>query len=552
MHRTKRVLLSVTAVGAACTLTGTLSSPASAAGGGRRPAPAAVDAPAVTFADPAAGGPLTAGTVAFHGTTSPGHIDQRTTVMYVVDVSGSTSQVKNQDCNSDGVVDAADDYNTDGTVGDILDCEIGAVTALNRGFAALPTDVGELEVGLTAFADTAATASLAPGGGAFTVPSDSTGESRPRLELVADSLLRRHIGKYTSTDLGGGTNFDAAVSTALTALSTVPDGQKWIMLLSDGQATVPPRTLAALTASGVHLRSFAVGSASDCGVSSSLTRLASATGEQCLAASVPAKLTSQVVTAQPAAISSVSLTIGTVTAAADVDPIGNWSARVPVAAGTRTATVHLTATSGLAASATRRFTVAPASITTPNSPDSTPSPTVSLQVARPAPTLGNLAAGVTVRVTATKRGVTSPTNGLQVRLQAQRRGQRTWTTVATRSVRGTTASLRWKPNSRVARLRVALPAQRGLPGAVASVPRPVVSNCVVKKVAAAGHTPAHWLYACRTTARTGSRATLTASGHVLGSTVVRRGSVRISSRSHPRHALLRVVTSPARTVTLQF
>ena len=63
-------------------------------------------------------------------------------------------------------------------------------------------------------------------------------------------------------DLGGsgdGTAFNNAVRAAIDTLAEAPEGPKWIMFLSDGQSPIDDALLDELAASGVQLRSFAVG-----------------------------------------------------------------------------------------------------------------------------------------------------------------------------------------------------------------------------------------------------------------------------------------------------
>ena len=54
-----------------------------------------------------------------------------TTVLYVFDATRSTASPQGSDCSGNGAVGAEDDRNGDGSVGDILDCEIAGVEALN-------------------------------------------------------------------------------------------------------------------------------------------------------------------------------------------------------------------------------------------------------------------------------------------------------------------------------------------------------------------------------------------------------------------------------------
>ena len=180
-----------------------------------------------------------------------------------MDASDSSASAVGSDCSGNGAPGPEDDFNGDLAVGDVLDCEIAGVTALNSSVAATPG----VQVGLVGLAELAAAADLDPAGSAeFIAPGFTGGDARPRIETVARSVVRHQIGLYDPRDLGGkGTNFDGAISVALSMLGRAPAGQKYIMFLSDGEAPVSDTTLAALTQSGVRLRSFGIGTRATCG-----------------------------------------------------------------------------------------------------------------------------------------------------------------------------------------------------------------------------------------------------------------------------------------------
>ena len=196
--------------------------------------------------------------VTLAGTVGPG-AGATTSILYVVDTTRSTSTPTGSDCSGDHQLTADDDLNGDGSVGDVLDCEIAGVIALNSTLAAKP----RVQAGLVAFANNAAAADLDPNGSAtFLPPGYTGGDSRPRVETVARSVVGMAIGLYDPADLGDsgdGTAFNNAVRTALDTLAQAPDGPKWIMFLSDGQSPIDDALLDELTASGVHLRSFGGG-----------------------------------------------------------------------------------------------------------------------------------------------------------------------------------------------------------------------------------------------------------------------------------------------------
>lgn len=144
----------LTAAGLACVLGLAGTVPAAVASDGASPSPLSV-------AFPEHGARVSGGDVTFRGSVTADDPDdnQTTRVQYVVDVSGSTSAPL-QDCNGDGVRDVLDDFNGDGRYGDVLDCEISAVVALNASLRAVPQSADRLRVGLTAFGDTATPAQM--------------------------------------------------------------------------------------------------------------------------------------------------------------------------------------------------------------------------------------------------------------------------------------------------------------------------------------------------------------------------------------------------------
>ena len=293
------------------------ASPAAAAGG------------TITIDPP---GSPTAGPVTLRGTVGldPGEV---TSVVYVYDATDSTESPAGADCSNNGALGPEDDFNADGGVGDVLDCEIAGVVALNNSLAA----TSAVQAGIVAFANKAAAADLDPVGSAtFLPPGYTGGDPRPRLETVARSVVRGEIGLYDPKPLGGsgaGTAFDNAVQAALATLAGAPAGPKWIMFLSDGQAPIDDGVLAQLSGSGVKLRSFGIGQDATCAKSSSLSKMAAATGEACTLVPQPAALTAGLTGSQPDAVNSVSVTIEDVSLAASVNAVGGWSATFNLGAG---------------------------------------------------------------------------------------------------------------------------------------------------------------------------------------------------------------------------
>ena len=373
-----------------------------------------------------------AGPVTLTGAVGPG-AGGTTSVLYVVDTTRSTSTPTGSDCSGDHQLTADDDLNGDGSIGDVLDCEIAGVVALNSTLAAKP----RVQAGLVAFANEAAAADLDPNGSAtFLPPGYTGGDARPRIETVARSVVGMAIGLYEPTDLGDsgdGTAFNNAVRTALDTLAQAPDGPKWIMFLSDGQSPIDDALLDELTTSGVHLRSFAVGADASCIAYASLSKMARATGEGCVVVGNPAELAAGLTESEPDAVNAVTVSIKDVSVAADLDSIGGWSAPFILGPGTYAVTAVAVFASGRATSAHTSFRV--------SSAPGGPPPGVVIQgsdtllatvvkVRRPSPTREVLPPRVTGRVGLSTPGltVTPRLAGTRVLLQARAGLGDRWTT----------------------------------------------------------------------------------------------------------------------------
>ena len=531
------------------------------------PAAQAAVAPAITFEQPVG---ARAGAVDLRGTVNGGDVTQVTTVLFVVDVSSSTKLEQKNAC-AGGTVEPTkddphpDDVNGDGVVGDVLDCQIAAVNALNASLARIPRSASAVQVGLEAFGRNAALAPLTASGLHFVAPgavAEGSG-GLSRITAAATDLRRGRIRRYQEIVVGTATDYDAAVSTALTSLQGAPAGPKWIMMMSDGASAVSDETLAAVTASGVRTRTFAVGKSATCDAGTALVRIAGASGEQCIKTSRPSDLASELTAAQPGDVTGVSVSVAGLTAAADVDPIGNWHARFLLPAGSYTGVATASLVSGAPVSASASFSVAgppagavaplvpsvapiPAPPTppavvppsaqppvsagpTPVPPGATPVPPPApvtpvtaraiVRVTRPAPLLGRLPGAVDGSVVRT--GSKVRLSGLQVALQGRATPRAPWVTLARAGVVRSAFALRWKPRGAYTVLRVVLPRQKNYAISVAAVPAPAISACVSSGPAAKR------VVTCRTTMKNGSAATLRIGTRVVARAKVKRGLVAV-------------------------
>jgi hypothetical protein len=163
--------------------------------------------PVLTFHDP---GSPAAGPVELRGVVTTGAA-ATTSVVYLVDVSQSTKSPSGLDCDADGTAWApGDNVNGDSVVGDTLDCEIGAVRAVN---AALASSAGRSQVSLETFAGGASVVNLRPGSTppvTFVAPDSTSGNGANVLDTAVTALRRDPVP---------GTSYDPAVGTALRSRS---------------------------------------------------------------------------------------------------------------------------------------------------------------------------------------------------------------------------------------------------------------------------------------------------------------------------------------------
>ena len=496
-------------------------------------APAGAATPSISITDP---GALTAGPVELRGAVSAGS-PQTTTVLYVLDRSRSTQNPAGLDC--DGTPPAGapgDDLNGDGGVGDLLDCEIGAVQALNSSLA---SSASHVLVSLETFASSAVAVDLDAGPGApllFTSPSDTGGGSEPRVVAAARTIRR---------DTTSGSSYDDAVATALATLSQAPAGPRYVMMISDGIGNTDPArgTANALTSSGVRLRSFKVGATGACtGV---LAHLAKATGEPCTTVSSPAGLAASLTAAQPLTVSSVQIGVGGRIFPATVDIAGGW--RVPLTLGAGTYAVQATATlsDGATVSSSRSVTVTAtgsAGAPAPGSVTGAAPTRTRVHVRRPKPTvhvLPSTVAGVVgTRGSGARPIVSAALDSAVVQLQGRRGPGKRWRTLGHATVSAGRYTLDRAPRAKIRQLRVVLLPYKSFAGSKHRVPRPRISDCRITRRGPG------FVADCRTTARSGSRATLIRSGSgVTDRAVVRRHRVTVAGPGRASQYVLKVVVN---------
>lgn len=284
-----------------------------------------------------------------------------TNVVYVLDNSGSTGSSAG-DCNGDGAANAGDDVNGDGSAGNVLDCEISGVLALNASLAS--SGVG---AGLVAFGSAADGADMGPAAGQqdfTTTGADANGNGRSDVEDVARSVSSSGVGLFTQySSSGGGTDFDDAIAKVNAAFAGRAGQTNIAAFLSDGESGISTAAGSALDqarAAGTRINSYSVGtSAAGCGAGSSLRTIADTTGGVCTEVSDPTKL-SGAIAGTAAGLQGVQVKVGGRSVAAAVTGIGTWTATVPKAAlrvGSNTVNATVTASDGTTATASVRVTV---------------------------------------------------------------------------------------------------------------------------------------------------------------------------------------------------
>jgi len=494
----------------------------------------------------------TAGTVNLTGSVGSG-AGEVTTVLYVVDATDTTAFPAGSDCSGNGALGAEDDLNGDGRVGDVLDCEISGVSALDSSLAATTG----VQVGMVGFSNEAAAADLNPdpnGTATFVPPGFTDPGQRPRVETVARSIVRNEIGLYDRKSLGGSgdrTAFNDAVAVALNTLSTAPSGPKYIMFLSDGRVPISDASLDRLTQSGVRLRSFGIGARATCAPFGSLYKMAVATGERCVLVQNPASLGAGLTGTQPDAVNGVTVSIDGVSVAAEVDAVGGYSAAFTLGAGTYTATARAVLASGATVRAQRTFTVT-SSAGGPPPGTVTPGPgslkATVVKVTRPKPSRDVLPSRVTGRVGRLSDGlkVTPKLRGSRVLLQARPAAGAPWTTVdRDKANRAGKFVLEWKPKFRLRLLRVALLPDKGFAGSAAAVPKAKISACKTAK------RDGRFSVTCRTTAKANSVVRLLEDGKVTDRTRVRKGSFRLDGTGRVSGHTIDITVTKRRHIRLK-
>ena len=191
-------------------------------------------------------------------------------LIFIVDVSTSTQAIDGLDANFDGVVDANDDINNDGRVGDILDAELSSVI---QTINLASQQASDLQVSILLFAGDAALLDLGPAlqNQAFVDPAaddnlNGIADFEEALTGVfSESLIfASNIGarQFRSLIIGDGTNFQTPLVELESLLQRAQDvDQTNVYFLTDGAAVEGPTALqlSQLGAAGIDFRALQIG-----------------------------------------------------------------------------------------------------------------------------------------------------------------------------------------------------------------------------------------------------------------------------------------------------
>lgn len=267
----------------------------------------------------------------------------RSNVAYILDVSFST-EFSTNDCNNDGNIDEGDNFTpNDSIVGSILDCEVGAVMALNDSLGSNPS----VSAAVVIFGSRAATARD------FVSPPD-TDTNGNGMSAIDETLIQLdQAGGPVS--VGGLTDFESALEEVTRLMNTRPASEQRVAyFLTDGQDSGSITTAAnAARDAGIRIETFSIGNGASPCSGSSLSDIASITGGTCTDVQDINTLTAVISNTSgvpPTGINDVTLSLnGGAATGVSIDNLGNWSATIDAASfadGANTLEATVTADDG--------------------------------------------------------------------------------------------------------------------------------------------------------------------------------------------------------------
>jgi len=193
----------------------------------------------------------------------------RSNVVYVIDVSGSTDDGADTDCNNDGQINDGDNFTpADSSSGTVLDCEVGAVMALNDSLGSNAS----VSTAVVVFGSSAVTAQN------FTSPPNSDNNGNGIADIDETLVQLDQGGGVVSA--GFTTDFNDALTELTRLMNTRPAGEQRVAyFLTDGQnSSNITATATAARDAGIRVETFSVGDGAATCSGSTLSEIASITG----------------------------------------------------------------------------------------------------------------------------------------------------------------------------------------------------------------------------------------------------------------------------------
>ncbi len=258
-----------------------------------------------------------------------GDLNAKTNIVYIVDVSGSTTGNFKQDCDGNGTVDELDNFANDFFTGSILDCEVSGILALNQSLLSQVNN-GQVNIGLVLFGSRAAIADISPDSGQqnFT-PLNADGATH--LDTIARTLAKGSIGLYLPKLVSSATNFYAALTVVNDAFETQPAEVKNIaFFLSDGYGgnNIYREALQATKNAGITVYTFSIGfGGAGCDEDEELGIIAKETGGECTEVPDPSNLSAILPSLDSSEVNRVEVRLnGNDPVVVTPNSLGYWSA----------------------------------------------------------------------------------------------------------------------------------------------------------------------------------------------------------------------------------
>ena len=180
-------------------------------------------------------------------------------VIFVIDVSASTSLPTGLDANFDGVVDELDNINHDSFVGNILDAELGAALETIERIS----NSADTNVGLVIFGNSSATLDLGPellNQSFVDTQNDFNENGIADFEEALRSIVGAQATLFRPATVGSGTSFVAAVTELQNLLDISQEvDQTSVYFLTDGGGGVSDSLAQPIADAGINFQLLQIG-----------------------------------------------------------------------------------------------------------------------------------------------------------------------------------------------------------------------------------------------------------------------------------------------------